>query len=861
MAQTRKVSDFFVAGGTLRPDASSYVQRPADNELFEHALAGEFCYVLTSRQMGKSSLMIRTEQRLREHNVKTVIIDLTNIGTDINIEQWYLGLLSRVQRRLRLNIDLETWWGEHAAFSYLQRFTDFLREVVMTEVSERVVIFVDEIDSTLSLDFRDDFFAGIRAFYNARAEDQNLERLTFVLLGVAAPTELISDRSRTPFNIGHEISLQEFSYQDAAVLQAELESGFPGQGESIFKRIYHWTNGHPYLTQRLCLAVSESQDGQWDEQGLDALVTKLFLTEEARKETNLKYVQDRILANQRKIDLLHLYRKVLRGKQVEDDGQSLLQNQLKLSGLIKVDKGKLSIRNQIYRRAFNDGWIKENLPKVTPQRIAVVASLLAVIAIAIVVYLVLESQGQEADVQAQTYIQQFENSQSSDVRLVSLAGLIDLGEPYSQDAYRLFMGMNDDEQIALFRNISAPDDFSYEVFLIVNKVYQDMPNTLQGNQKLDVMADILGDPNLKTEIELWLQARSLVDEEQFRAALSVYDTAWRMSEEREHLNLSILFEKGEVASHIGANEQALAAFETVLAMDETSQEPIEERIARNPELFEFWFESKSQFDTLIRIVPKIRDDMGIPMSLIPAGAFEMGQNSDETFAECQKTREPCNQGEFRIEEPIHPVTLENYYMDQFEVTNRWYQNCVEDGVCSPPSTTESETRKDYFGNPEFDNFPVLFVNWHDAVTFCEWRGARLPTEAEWEKAARGGLVGRMYPWGDDRPGCDFGSLSGAQHGFCEPDTVQVGSFAANNYGIYDMSGNVTEWLSDWFRDNYYESSPDFNPPGPEVGDERAVRGGAWPFHWFDIRTAGRGSRNPEHRDNELGFRCVRNLIP
>ena len=859
MAQTRKVSDFFVAGGTLRPDACSYVQRPADNELFEHALAGEFCYVLTARQMGKSSLMIRTEQRLKDQGVKTVIIDLTNIGTDINIEQWYFGVLSRLQRRLRLDIDLEAWWGQHAAFSYLQRFTDFLREVVMTEVAERVVIFIDEIDSTLSLDFRDDFFAGIRAIYNARAEDPNLERLTFVLLGVAAPTELISDRSRTPFNIGHEITLQEFSYHDAAVLQVGLESGFPGQGGTIFKRIYYWTNGHPYLTQRLCLAVSESEDGQWDDQGVDALVTKLFLTEEARKETNLKYVQDRILANHRRTDLLKLYRKVRHGKNIEDDGQSLLQNQLKLSGLVKVEKGKLSIRNQIYRRAFNETWIKENLPKLTSHRIAVIASLLAVIAISIVVYLVLEGQGQAADVQAQTYIQQFEDSQSSDVRLVSLARLIELEGPYEDEAVRLFWGMSDEEQTTFFKNISAPDDSSYEVFLIVNKVYQDMPNTPQGNQKLDIMADILGEPRLKTEIELWLQARSLVDEDQFRAALSVYDNVWRMSQEREQPNMSVLFEKGEIASHIGANEQALAAFDAVLAADETSKERIEQRIASNPGLFEFWFESKSQYDALNGIVPKIRDNVGIPMALIPAGTFEMGQNSDETFAKCQKTDMSCNQDSFRIEEPVHPVMLEDFYMDQYEVTNLMYQSCVEDGACAFPSDMSSATRTRYFGKSEFDNYPVIFINWYDAVTFCEWRGARLPTEAEWEKAARGGLTGKMYPWGDEWPGCDFGSANGAQHAFCKPDTAQVGSFAANGYGVYDMSGNVTEWLSDWFRDDYYANSPDFNPLGPDEGKERAVRGGAWHFHWFDIRIAGRAERNPDYRDETLGFRCVRDL--
>jgi multiple sugar transport system substrate-binding protein/sn-glycerol 3-phosphate transport system substrate-binding protein len=630
MVQAKGAADFFVAGGTLRPDASSYVKRPTDDELFEHALAGDFCYVLTPRQMGKSSLMIRTDRRLKDEGVKTVIIDLTNIGTDVSIEQWYLGLLSRVKRRLRLEVDLEIWWGQRAAFGYLQRFTDFMREVVMAEVSEPVVIFIDEIDSTLSLDFRDDFFAGIRALHNARAEDPNLVRLTFVLLGVAAPTELITDRSRTPFNIGHEITLQEFSYQDAVVLQAGLESGFPDQGETIFKRIYYWTNGHPYLTQKLCLTVTESEDGQWNNQRVDALVTKLFLTEEARKETNLKFVQDRILANDRKTDLLKLYRKVLRGKDIEDDGQSLLQNQLKLAGLVKVESDILCIRNKIYRRAFNESWIKDNLPKVTPQRIALIASVLAVIAISIIVFLIIRGQGQEAEVQAQTYVDQFENSQSSDVRLVSLAGLIELGEPYSNQAEEMFWAMNDEDQIALFENVSALADFEDEIVIIVTTMYQDIPNTTQGNVLLDTMAEVMGDvtvfgaPRLKTEIEFWFQARNLVALEQDRAALFLYHDAWSTSEERGQPNQRVLFERGVLYSKLAEYGSALVDFQTMLSMDETDEtweEVIRNMFDDNHEMYAYWHMNRSQYPTLSGILPT---PTPIPTStLIPTPTEEL----------------------------------------------------------------------------------------------------------------------------------------------------------------------------------------------------------------------------------------------
>jgi len=156
MNQNIEAADFYVAGGTLRPNAPSYVARPADEELFTLALKGEFCYVLTSRQMGKSSLMIRTARRLRAKGVQSVIIDLTSLGTEINIETWYLGLLNQLKRQLRLEVNLEAWWQEHETLGYVQRFTSFLHDVVLSEVENQVVIFIDEIDTTLNFDFSDD---------------------------------------------------------------------------------------------------------------------------------------------------------------------------------------------------------------------------------------------------------------------------------------------------------------------------------------------------------------------------------------------------------------------------------------------------------------------------------------------------------------------------------------------------------------------------------------------------------------------------------------------------------------------------------------------------------------------------------
>jgi hypothetical protein len=385
-------TDYFVAGGTLRSDAPSYVKRPTDDELFSLALGGKFCYVLTPRQMGKSSLMIRTAQRLHTEGIHTVVIDLTRIGTTIGEERWYLSLLSQLQRRLGLSTDPVTWWQSRSAEGYVPRFVGFLRDVVLVEVEGRIVIFIDEIDTTLNLDFRHDFFAAIRAIYNARADDPEFERLTFVLLGVASPTDLITGPERTPFNIGHGIELEEFSHQDASVLRKGLEATCPGQGEAIFSRIHHWTNGHPYLTQKLCLAVAESQKTHWTDEDVDQLVGELFISAETRRETNLQFVQDRILSHRLRRELLRLYKDVIRSRRIQDDSQSPVQTQLKLSGLVKVEQGALCARNKIYRRVFDLEWVRRHTEVNWTAIVAGVAATVAVLAVGLLLFILSSPQ-------------------------------------------------------------------------------------------------------------------------------------------------------------------------------------------------------------------------------------------------------------------------------------------------------------------------------------------------------------------------------------------------------------------------------------------------------------------------------------
>jgi formylglycine-generating enzyme required for sulfatase activity len=862
-------SDFFVAGGTLRPDSPSYIKRVADDDLFGLAMAGKFCYALTARQMGKSSLMARTAKRLKEQGVRTAIIDLTQIGT-VAAEQWYLGLLTRLTAELRLAVNPQVWWEERSSLGAVQRFTDFVRQVVLQKVEGRIVVFVDEVDSTLRLDFADDFFAAIRSMYNARASDPAFNRLAFVLFGVATPSDLIKDRTRTPFNIGQGIDLHEFTRQDAQALEQELEAIYPEQGGAIFDRIFYWTNGHPYLTQKLCLAVTESRETNWNDEQIDKLVEKLFLSEEARKETNLQFVRNSVASSSQRGRLLRLYRKVYEGKSVPEDERSLDQNRLKLFGLVRTEKGLLKVRNEIYRRAFDSNWIRANTPVDWTFRFAVSSIVLSLLLIAVTVYFVYRQTQQATDVQIQLLVKNFKSTNSADVRITNLADLFDVSE---EQARQLFNELTPSEQIALF-SPADPKPVADQFINVVKQVGPDLGNWDQGNTLLSAMASSLrkidwAEANsLRAEIEQWLRGRTAYNQGQYEQAVQEYDFAIRLDDR----NPGTVFDRGLAYARQGKTAEALADMERVLSIksDPVWQLRVQQAIVGDSRLYSAAWKDKENYKAVAALIPtatatplpsatprltatvqpqsspttvlaqtqnRVRPQDKMRMILVPAGEFLMGSNTA-----------PSDEKSW----PQHLVYLDPFWIDETEVTNAQYRLCRQDKACGAQPSSHADDPK-----LNGDDQPVVGVDWNDANAYCKWVGGQLPAEAQWEKAARG-TNGFIYPWGDKPASCEYAVMNEGGGNGCGQGEVAwpIGSklAGASPYGVLDMAGNVWEWVADWYAG--YSSEQQGNPLGPTTGTVKVQRGGSWGSVALYVTTTYRAYAPVAYRHPGLGFRCA-----
>src|SRR6476469_5912295 len=384
---------YYQVGGSLTNNAPNYVKWQADDDLYNGLKAGEFCYVLNSRQMGKSSLQVRTTQRLRNEGIACAAIDISEIGNrGVTPEQWYAGLLRILENNFNLSdiVNVRTWWRDRNFLTPVQRLSEFIETVLLPNISSNIVIFIDEIDSILALDFpADDFLALIRSCYNKRANNSEFDRLTWALLGVASPTDLCREQnasSNTPFNIGKAIELTGFDETEAQPLAAGLAE-FTDSSHEVLREVLYWTGGQPFLTQKLCKLLLENpqlmpnlplpaapcQGGEkdkintskkWAEKVVRLKIVENWETQDVPE--HLSTIRDRLFKeNQRIVRRLGLYQQILEQAEIVPDG-SAEQMELRLSGLIVKHGEKLTISNPIYEAVFNQELIEEKLEKLSP---------------------------------------------------------------------------------------------------------------------------------------------------------------------------------------------------------------------------------------------------------------------------------------------------------------------------------------------------------------------------------------------------------------------------------------------------------------------------------------------------------------
>ncbi|VXD13027.1 WD-40 repeat protein [Planktothrix serta PCC 8927] len=369
-------------GGSLAQDAPTYVVRKADSDLYSELQQGHFCYVLNSRQMGKSSLLVKTRYRLQQEGFRCTTLDMTRIGSEmVTAQQWYKGIVSELWRGFNLlgKFNLKNWWKDEEDISVIQRLSNFIEDILLTQFpDDKLIVFVDEIDSILSLNFKvDDFFALIRFCYNQRAINPEYNRISFALFGVATPSDLICDRSRTPFNIGKAIELEGFTVNEVQPLIQGLEQKITNP-TAVMRAIINWTGGQPFLTQKLCqmvfhsveetmnnvLTIPPGTEGFWVESLVRSHI--IYKWESQDEPEHLRTIRNRIEYNQYRLGrILAIYQDILQGLEVESD-DSNEQAELILSGLVVKKEGILRVKNRIYQEVFDLEWVAQQLSTLRP---------------------------------------------------------------------------------------------------------------------------------------------------------------------------------------------------------------------------------------------------------------------------------------------------------------------------------------------------------------------------------------------------------------------------------------------------------------------------------------------------------------
>jgi WD40 repeat protein len=362
-----KTGEFFNVGAPLHAVRPGYIRRPADDMLYNSLVAGQFAHVIAPDRTGKTSLIAATSARLQNNGFKVASLDLEQIGerdggTDAG--RWYYSIAYRLSRQLRLKTDLQAWWQDHTILSNRQRLVEFYAQLILQNIQERVVVFVDEIQVIGELSFAEHLLASIRAAHNARATEPEFNRLSFVMIGECDPHSLAGDPQVSPFSVSTEVRLNDFTREDLNIFAAELNQPV-ADAERALDRVFHWTSGQPYLSQKLARAIAREDI----DDDIDDVVDRLAMHQLAGRaaissEPHMSHVHRAVMSDRKNYEaMLTTYGQVRKGMRIEYDPDSARHRQLLALGLVVTDDdGTFRIRNRVYESVFTASWANENLP-------------------------------------------------------------------------------------------------------------------------------------------------------------------------------------------------------------------------------------------------------------------------------------------------------------------------------------------------------------------------------------------------------------------------------------------------------------------------------------------------------------------
>ena len=906
-------------GGPVDQEENLYIARQVDEEFFGLLRAGEYVNIVTSRQMGKTSLVYRAIARLAPEGMRFAYFDLSRLRSEPDARRYFSTLIDDLARELKLGLDLAAFWAQNENKANGQVFMDFFR-LVLEKSAGQVVVVLDEIDSTLEsakLGFTDDLFTAIRSMYTIRPREALFKRLSFCLVGVATPNELIKARRTTPYNIGRTLWLGDFDpeHDDLSPLARRL-SYDPLKAQVLLGRVLLWTGGQPYLTMWLCDELRRAH--MTEPTAVDALVESTYTSlERLRGDTHFEQVQ-RFLGERPDggADSLDLYERILKGTREPDQPANPAYVNLKLSGLVKRDAdGVLAVRSPIYARLFDADWVRKSRPRQALRK----AKRLSYVAVAL---LVLGLAG--GGVYYQVEVAPLKAQEEARRALEKLGVFV----PQSVDGdglISIFLAARDDAESMLqkaqphLENIGVGDGVKgMRLSLAADSISNLGP---VGGMKRLVRLDIAGNKVADLAPLAGLKRLTHLDAARTSVAslapladlanlewLNVSDTKVSdLSPLGNLTNLQALGATGldiptlaplarltrirELAIAGAARVDDLTLLGTMTKMEQLDIAGTAVRdltpLSRLVNL-QYLNVSKTKIKSLAPLdgLAQLRlleiDGLGVdgysaganrPILRVFGGlradAPVAGYKPGQVLRDCDQCPEMVviPAGRFVMgsaesekdrdtdEGPQRQVEVRQpFAVGKFEVTFEEWDACFAAGGC----TWRPEDRGWGRGRQ-----PVMNVGWQDAQAYAAWlskktgKHYRLLSEAEWEYVARAGSTSR-YPWGDE-PGANQANFDGSGSRWSNKQTAPVGSFPANAFGVHDMIGNVWEWTDDCYQPNYEGASMDIRPRSSAVCGVRVVRGGLWNYSADFARVAFRSRLEPALRNNNLGFRLARTL--